>query len=100
VAELRADRPGVVARIDTRALGEVVVSLGGGRQRETDAIDPAVGISHIASLGASVTESEPLARVHAADPQSAEAAARAVAHAITLAAGPVTPPSLVGEVIR
>ena len=30
VAELRADQPGIVGRIDTRALGELVVDLGGG----------------------------------------------------------------------
>jgi thymidine phosphorylase len=100
VAELRAESPGVVAEIDTRALGEVVVSLGGGRARESDEIDPAVGLSHIAPLGASVTGTQPLARVHASEPGAAEAAAREVARAITLAPGPVTPPSLVGEVIR
>ncbi|WP_308917370.1 thymidine phosphorylase [Jannaschia sp. LMIT008] len=100
VAELRADRPGTVAALDARALGEVVVKLGGGRMREDDAIDPAVGLSHIAPVGATLTEGQPIARVHAADGEEAQEAAEAVAAAITFAAGPVTPPTLVQEVIR
>lgn len=100
VAELRADAPGVLASIDARILGDVVVRLGGGRRVASDTVDPAVGLSHVAALGASVTEGTPLARVHAADAEDAEAAAEAVAHAMTLAAEPVTPPALVMEVIR
>lgn len=100
VAELRADQPGVVARIDTRELGEVVVDLGGGRRREDDRIDVTVGISHIAQLGAVVTEGQPLARVHAADSDEAADAAERVAHAIVMESGAVTPPALVQETIR
>nr|WP_259919555.1 thymidine phosphorylase [Jannaschia sp. M317] len=100
VAELRADRPGVVARIDARALGETVVDLGGGRRREHDRIDPTVGISHLAQLGAVVTEGQPLARIHAADSDAAEDAAAQVAQAIEMAQGAVTPPTLIQETIR
>ena len=100
VAELRADRPGVVAEIDTRALGELVVDLGGGRRREDDRIDPTVGVSHIAQLGAVVTEGQPLARIHAADSDDAEQGAIRVAEAIRFADGAVTPPALIGETIR
>tara|TARA_R110002124_G_scaffold2843_3_gene18710 strand:+ start:634 stop:1950 length:1317 start_codon:yes stop_codon:yes gene_type:complete len=100
VAELRADQPGVVGRIDARTLGEVVVDLGGGRRREDDRIDPTVGISHIAQLGAVVTEGQPLARVHAATGDAAEEAAERVARAIVMVSGAVTPPQLVQETIR
>nr|WP_298435002.1 thymidine phosphorylase [uncultured Jannaschia sp.] len=100
VAELHADRPGVIGGIDTRALGEIVVGLGGGRRREDDRIDPAVGISHIAQIGAIVTQGQPLARVHAADGDAAEAAAIRVAEAITFSDNAVTPPQLVQETIR
>jgi len=100
VAELRADAPGVVGGIDTRALGEIVVDLGGGRRREDDRIDPTVGISHMAEIGAVVTEGQPIARVHAADADEAEEAAGRVAEAIELASRPVTAPGLIREVIR
>ncbi|WP_179380311.1 thymidine phosphorylase [Jannaschia marina] len=100
VAELRADQPGVVGRIDTRALGEIVVDLGGGRRREDDRIDPTVGISHLAQLGAVVTEGQALARVHAADGDAAAEAAERVARAIEMESSAVTPPPLVQETIR
>ena len=100
VAELRADRPGTVARIDARAIGEAVIALGGGRRREDDRIDPAVGVSHIAPLGASLTEGAPMARIHAASSEEAERAAHAVGEAIAMAPRAVTPPPLVVEVLR
>lgn len=100
VAELRADQPGVVGRIDTRELGEVVVDLGGGRRRDGDRIDVTVGISHIAQLGAVVTEGQPLARVHAADGDAVGPAAERVARAIVMESGAVTPPTLVRETLR
>ena len=42
---------GVVEAIDVRALGLVVMELGGGRRRETDDIDHAVGLADVAGLG-------------------------------------------------
>ncbi|KVC55939.1 thymidine phosphorylase [Burkholderia ubonensis] len=67
---------GVVQRVDCRALGLVVVALGGGRTRAEDAIDYGVGLSALAELGQRVEAGEPLGFVHARD---ADAAARAVA---------------------
>ncbi len=43
VADLLADRPGVVATADPRSIGHAIVALGGGRSRTEDAVDPAVG---------------------------------------------------------
>ncbi|WP_431825726.1 thymidine phosphorylase [Burkholderia sp. F1] len=71
-----APASGVVQRVDCRALGLVVVALGGGRTRAEDAIDYGVGLSALAELGQRVAAGEPLGFVHARD---ADAAARAVA---------------------
>ncbi len=76
--EVPALRAGVVAGYDTRALGLVVIELGGGRRQASDAIDVRVGLSDIAGLGHSVRQGEPLARVHAADTAAAERAVAAV----------------------
>ena len=82
--EARADRDGFVTAIDVRALGLAVVALGGGRGRAGDAIDPAVGLSDLAPLGAAISD-RPLARIHARDDASATAAVVAVQRAYTVA---------------
>jgi len=82
---------GVVTRIDVRALGLVVMELGGGRRSETDDIDPAVGLTGVAGLGEDAAR---LAVVHARDEQSAAAAEDAIRAAMQTGDGPVEPPPL------
>ncbi|MCX7644620.1 MAG: thymidine phosphorylase [Rhodobacteraceae bacterium] len=84
VMEVPAPVEGVVTRIDTRAVGEVVVALGGGRRKETDRVNPSVGLSEIAAVGEEVSPDLPVARVHAASQDDAEAAARALLAAIEI----------------
>ncbi len=85
--DVPAARDGVLAAMDTRALGMVVVALGGGRRRAGDAVDPRVGLSHVQALGSRVRAGDALLRVHAADVAQAEAAAQAVLAAISVADG-------------
>ena len=80
--EARPERPGVVAGIDVRAVGLAVIDLGGGRRREDDAIDHAVGLTEVAAPGERVgPQGRPLAIVHARDEDSAAHAAEALAAA-------------------
>ena len=58
-------RTGIVTRIDTRAVGMVVVALGGGRSRPQDPVDHAVGLTRLAGLRDTVGPDRPLAIVHA-----------------------------------
>ena len=92
---IRAAEPreaGVVTAIDVRAVGIAIVNLGGGRARETDAVDHSVGLTAVAALGERVGPGEqPLALVHARDDDSAERAARDLRDAFTLGDGPVAP---------
>ena len=83
-----APRAGFVGAMDTRALGLAVVSLGGGRRRGGDAIDPRVGLAQVLPLGRAVTAGEPLAVVHAADAATAEAAVQAVQQALRVDEAP------------
>ncbi|QKK04043.1 MAG: thymidine phosphorylase [Pseudomonadota bacterium] len=99
VVEVHAKRSGQVGRIDTRALGFAVVALGGGRRRAGDRIDPRVGLSDLVSLGDSVVVGQPLARVHAADHDSAEAAAGAVQAAVDLTGQTPQAPALVVDIL-
>ncbi len=99
VGDVLAPRDGVVTAIDGEALGWAVVGLGGGRRVETDRVDPRVGLSEVASLGAQVPRGAPLAMVHAATEDAAEAAAAAVLRAFTFGEGPVPDAPLIrGEI--
>ena len=72
---VQAKAAGVLSACDTRTVGLAVIALGGGRRRVDDRIDPAVGIDDILPLGTTVSKSDPIAVVHAADEAGAEAAA-------------------------
>jgi thymidine phosphorylase len=86
------DRPGFVRAIDVRAIGLAVTQLGGGRRREDDAIDYAVGLTGVAPTGAALESGgRPLATVHARTEADADAAAQALKAAI--AVGDEAPPS-------
>jgi thymidine phosphorylase len=83
--EAHAERDGVVAGIDVRAVGLAIIDLGGGRRREDEAIDHAVGLTAIAAPGERVgPHGQPLARVHARDEDSAAQAAEAIRAAFSV----------------
>ena len=84
VRDVMAPDDGVVAKIDTRAVGEIIVDLGGGRRRETDRVNPSVGLSEIAAVGEDVSPDMPIARIHAANEADADAAERALLNAVTI----------------
>lgn len=99
VGEVTAPATGHVTAMDGEALGLIVVALGGGRKVETDKVDPAVGLTEMVGLGDQVQRGDPLCVLHAADEDSAVAAAQAVQAAITIGA-PVQPgPLIIEEVI-
>ena len=62
--------------------------LGGGRRDVNAKIDPKVGLSEIAKIGAFVEDDAPLCMVHAGDADAAGAAAMIAAAKIVIAAAP------------
>ncbi|PSL22130.1 thymidine phosphorylase [Shimia abyssi] len=100
IREIAAPQTGYVYAIDGEALGLAVVALGGGRQVEADVINPAVGLSEVARLGARVTRGQPLLRLHAAREDAAREAEQAVLQAITIADTAPDLPPLIHERIR
>jgi thymidine phosphorylase len=88
---------GFVTAIDGRALGQAVVHLGGGRLKEGDPLDYAVGLSNIVRLGQRIEAGAPLAQVHAGDEFKAEIAAKAVRAAVTIEAQQAEVPQLIRE---
>jgi thymidine phosphorylase len=75
---------GTVQAVDARALGLVIMGLGGGRRRAEDTIDPAVGLTEVAGIGETVGPDRPLCVIHAAQDDDADRAAEAVRTAFTV----------------
>jgi thymidine phosphorylase len=90
--EVPAPEAGHLAAWDGEALGLAVVALGGGRRRETDRVDPAVGLTAIRPLGAPVGRHEPIALVQARDEAAAARAVAAVQAAARIGAAPAPGP--------
>ena len=89
---------GRVAGYDTRAIGQAVIGLGGGRRAASDKIDPHVGFSAIAPIGADLSMGDPLAMVHAATDADAQTASAAFQTACQIARQ-ATEPVLVSDII-
>lgn len=97
ITEVPAPKSGYISAIDGEALGLAVVVLGGGRQVESDQIDPSVGLSDVVRLGQKVTKGQPLLRIHATREASAQRAAQSVLAAIRIAGKAPTLQPLVHE---
>jgi thymidine phosphorylase len=83
------EQDGVVTAVDVRAVGLAIIGLGGGRARESDAIDHAVGLTEVAAIGERVGPvGRPLAVVHARDADSGARAAAELRRAYVLGDGP------------
>ncbi|MBX3605572.1 MAG: thymidine phosphorylase [Piscinibacter sp.] len=87
VRPLPAPRDGVLAAMDTRALGLAIIALGGGRARPGAPIDARVGVSRVRPLGSRVRAGEPLLLVHAAGEDDWAAVQPALAAALSVQEG-------------
>jgi thymidine phosphorylase len=101
VVPVWAREAGTVTAIDVRAIGIAIVTLGGGRARETDRVDHSVGLTEVTALGDHVGPGErPLAMLHARDHDGALAAADALRAAYTLGERAGAVPGPVLEILR
>ena len=82
VRSVHAD--GIVARVNTRAIGNALIELGGGRRKVGESLDLSVGFSDIASIGTRVDSATPLAMIHAASESDAMQAEKNLLAAYTL----------------
>ena len=68
-----------------------MVTLGGGRRRAEDTVDPAVGLADVRGPGDAVGPDRPLAVVHARTTADAADAAATVRKALVVGDGPAGP---------
>jgi pyrimidine-nucleoside phosphorylase len=95
-ARLEVPSPsGYLATVEAEALGRATVTLGAGREKKGDPIDPAVGIEFIPKVGDRMEAEATLAIVHARDERAAADAGRQILAAVSFAEDPVPAPALV-----
>ena len=99
VVELKAEKPGFIAKCDARLIGEAIRDLGGGRLTKESAINYDVGVDRLAKPGEAVRKNSILARIHAADPSQAKSARVRIRAAFEISAKPPPPPRLIAEII-
>ncbi len=77
---------GYLSAMDTRAIGNAVIELGGGRRKLDDVLDLAVGFAEFRQVGDRVDRKQAVAVVHAASKDSAERASQLVRNACKVSA--------------
>lgn len=85
IREMKADRSGVLERLDAGILGRAVLELGAGRTKASDPIDPAVGVDQMRKTGQSIRAGDTLLRIHARSRAAAEAAESRIAEGVLIA---------------
>lgn len=97
--DIPAPCAGHVAFVDAEKIGRVVLQLGAGRCRASDAIDPAAGISGLVQSGGAVVRGQPLMRLHARRAALAESLRAEATAAVEIADAPRPPEPLILETL-
>ena len=72
IRDFAATESGWITGFDGEKMGLAVIEMGGGRQVESDVIDPATGLSDVLELGAQVQAGDPILKIHARSEEEAE----------------------------
>jgi len=97
IRKLPAPKRGYVHTINAALIARGVHLLGAGKEKPSDKIDYAVGVSEIKKVGTQVKQGEPLMMIHYNDEAKLEAALGYFKDAYRLAPKRPTPPPLVVE---
>jgi len=90
---VQAPTEGWVTGMATRDIGLQMVQLGGGRRMASDTVDARVGMTGFVQIGQRVNAGDPLATVHAASPEAAQACAAALQALVCIGDQAPTPTS-------
>jgi thymidine phosphorylase len=98
VRDVHAD--GVLVAVDTRAVGNAIIELGGGRHEVGEKLDLSVGFTNVAPIGTLLDSNRPLAVVHAATAEDADIAEKNLLAACTLGAEAPEPRSAIAGILE
>jgi len=98
--DLVAKENGFISEIDLRAVGQVVIELGGGRKQQDDILDLSVGLDQISGLGQAVQSGDLLCRIHSKDEESAHSVSKNLLSAFTIDQSKLSPIPVVGELVQ
>jgi pyrimidine-nucleoside phosphorylase len=99
VGDLLAARSGYVQLVDAEEVGLIVSTLGAGRQRKGDQVDPTVGVVLRAKVGERVATGQPLLTVHARTPEALALASERLGRAVVVGDERPAPPTLIHGVL-
>jgi len=83
-----ATEEGYLTTVNAFEIGNAIIELGGGRRTLGAPLDLSVGLSEVAPIGARIDKRQPLALIHAASEETANAAAGIVRNACKIADSP------------
>jgi pyrimidine-nucleoside phosphorylase len=86
--KVESPRAGFVTGVDAAEIGNAVASIGGGRARIEDRIDPAVGFLFEAKVGDQVSEGEAVGLLYCRDEKQAKLAGERIRAAYTIGDAP------------
>jgi pyrimidine-nucleoside phosphorylase len=90
VREVRSPRDGYVAHFAALGIGSAALTLGAGRARKGDEIDPGAGVQVLVKVGDHIRQDQPVARLYGE--REAERAGRLVLEALEISDEPVERP--------
>ncbi|MGH8168004.1 MAG: thymidine phosphorylase [Woeseiaceae bacterium] len=94
-----AGAAGYLAEVDAFAVGNAIITLGGGRRKQDDRLDPSVGFTDVLPIGTKIDRDTPLATVHAASADAAERAADLLRRACRIAAARPSPRPIIHRIL-
>ncbi len=78
------DRDGWLSGVDTRAVGNAIIELGGGRKQLNESLDLSVGLSGVLPIGSPLTKGQALCVIHAQNTATAESVRTNIRRAISI----------------
>ena len=99
VKPILAPRAGYLRKMDTRSIGNAIVSLGGGREKAEQKLDLAVGFSDTGKIGAWFEAGDPVCMVHARSDASANQAIKSYLDACQFGDEKPTPPPTISATL-